>query len=269
MALLVVSHAQVVATLTKLDGSAKVQSTNALKPKRIKEGTKLHAGDTLFTYNNSKAVIVFEDKSTAVMNEYAKLKLVSATQLAHNGGKIFYKITSRKSAQGLKVQTPFAIIGVKGTQFIVTNTDEAKKVALNEGLVGIDSPDGNKYERIDEDKVKGLLDSPYAQVAEFEAYKEEIYKEFAEYVASFDLSSGKQLVFDGKRVLESSMKDEQQEEFDGFMSDAAFDAIAQDLEESVVPKDAKKPVNRESDAAKKAFDDPMFDQFKHDIDNAF
>ena len=194
----------------------------------------MSAGDTLLTYRNAKVVLTMKDKTKIVVNEYAKLELLSQDEFAQSGGKVFFKVSKRKSGKGLKVKTPFAIIGVKGTQFVVTDSDKDKSLALNEGLVGVDSPTGDKFAVLDKDKLDAAVGSsggPNAALAEFEKYKKDLMAEFTEYVKSFDLNPGKKLSFNGTNVTYSSMNDSDNEMFKTFMSDAEFKAISDELED--------------------------------------
>ncbi len=222
------------AKVDKIEGMAKVQHDGSIKKMKIAPGFELTRGDTILTYKSAKVVLTMEDKTKIVINEYAKLKLLSQDRYDQEGGRVYFKVTKRKGASGLKVSTPFAIIGVKGTEFVVTNTEKEKALALNEGLVGVDSPDDKPFAKVDKDKVdQQLAGSPQAVNAEFEAYKKQIMAEFTEYVKSFDLHPGKKLTFDGHTVMESSQDDSDSQMFKTFMSDAEFNAISDELEKDV------------------------------------
>lgn len=243
-------QATTIGVIKKIEGKAKIQHQTSFKKKRLKAQQRVETGDTVLTYKDSKVVIELTDKTKIVLDSFAKLKLVSLDEYEQNGGKIFFKVTKRKGGKGLKVKTPFAIIGVKGTEFVVTDDNRSKALALNKGLVAVDSPDGKKFQHIDEDKVKGKMPATPKEVnAEFEAYKKEIYKEFSEYKSSFDLHPGKKLNFNGHQVFESSQNSDDQKMFKLYMSDAEFNAISKELEEEVTSK----PKNANS-----AFDSDFF-----------
>jgi hypothetical protein len=239
------------ATINKVKGTAKVQHPGSIKKSKVKAGAALAAGDTLLTYRNAKVVLTMKDKTKIVVNEYAKLELLSEDEFSQSGGKVFFKVTKRKSGKGLKVKTPFAIIGVKGTQFVVTDSDKDKSLALNEGLVGVDSPTGDKFAVLDKDKLDAAMGSsgPNAEMAEFEKYKKDLMAEFTEYVKSFDLKPGKKLSFDGKNVTYQSMNDSDNQMFKTFMSDAEFKAVSDELEN----------MESEMGSGKDQFSDKFFD----------
>ncbi|MDH5464214.1 MAG: FecR family protein [Thiovulaceae bacterium] len=222
------------AVVKKVEGRAKVQTSQSIKKSNLNVGYELKKGDSIITYKTSKVVLLMQDKTKIVLDAYTKLTLLSESDYKQSGGKVFYKVTKRKGAKGLNVTTPFAIIGVKGTEFVIEDNNTTGEVALNEGLIGVDSPDKKPFELIDKDKVDAKMGgSPDEVNAEFEAYKEQLYKEFAEYVSSFDLEPGKKLSFNGKQVLQSSQGKSDQQMFKLYMSDAEFDATVKELESDV------------------------------------
>lgn len=241
--------AQPFATVLKLEGKAKVQHTDSISKAKLAVGAEINRGDTLLTYRKTKLVIQLNDKTKIVLDEYVKLKLLSINEYEQNGGKVFYKVTKRKGAKGLKVKTPFAIIGVKGTEFLVTDNNNSKELALNEGLVGVDSPNDKPFEKIDKDKLDAsIVQTPGQVQAEFEAYKKELMKQFTEYVKSFDLKPGKKLSFNGNTVYESTQSGSDASEFKDYKSDAGFKAISDELD-------------AEMGKGKESMDDAMNDSF--------
>jgi len=220
------------AVINKLEGTVKVQHKNSIKKSKLSVGATLEQGDTVLTYRSAKVVITMSDKTKIVVNEYAKLQLLTNDEYAQSGGKVFFKVTKRKGGKGLKVKTPFAIIGVKGTQFVVTDNDKDKSLALKEGLVGVDNPHDKEFALLDKDKLDAALSGmPGGQMAEFEQYKKDLMAEFTEYKKSFDLHPGKKLSFNGNAVSQSSIDSSDDAMFKDFSSDAGFQAISNELDE--------------------------------------
>lgn len=220
------------ATINKVEGTAKVQHKDSIKKSKLKAGSTLNQGDTVLTYRNAKVVLTMSDKTKIVVNEYAKLQLLTHDEYTQSGGKVFFKVTKRKGGKGLKVKTPFAIIGVKGTEFVVTDDDKDKSLSLKEGLVGVDNPSGKEFALLDKEKLDAAIGNmPGGQMAEFEQYKKELMAEFTEYVKSFDLQPGKKLSFDGSSVSQSAIDSADSAEFKDFANDAEFQAISKELEE--------------------------------------
>lgn len=226
------SFASTFSIVDKVEGSVKVQHEGSIKKSKVKVGMKLIKGDTILTYRKAKAVLTMFDKTKVVVNEYAKLQLLSEDEFTQSGGKVFFKVTKRQTGKGLKVNTPFAIIGVKGTEFVVSDDNSSKSLALNEGLVGVDSPSGKEFALLDKEKLDNAMgNKPQSDAEGFEAYKRELMAEFTEYKKSFDLSPGKKLNFDGNKVMMSSLNKADGEMFKLFMSDAEFNAISDELED--------------------------------------
>ena len=179
--------------IVQIEGKAKLLPKESIKKHKAKVGEALYSGDKLISYKNAKIILKLSDTSNIILNESSEITMISDTSLEQNNGEIYYKIKKRTKSRGLKVKTPFSIIGIKGTEFIV-NTDNDGQIALNEGLVAIESL------RADfELHKKKIMD-------EFEAYKLKQDKAFAKYknpngeevisyVKTFDLEASHVLNF--------------------------------------------------------------------------
>ena len=182
-----------VAIVTKIEGKAKILSKDSIKKHNAKLGEALFEGDTLITYTQAKVLVELDDSSKLILNESSELAFVNDAHFKHISGEIYYKIKTRKASQGLRVDTPFSIMGIKGTEFIVDANGKGQ-IALNEGLVGIESLHENfelHKKRVMEEYEKFKNEQNKA----FEAYKAESQGQIIEYVKSFDLQSGKVLNF--------------------------------------------------------------------------
>ena len=204
-----------VATIIKIEGKAKILPVYSIKKHRAKVGEGLLKGDKLITYANTTVLIKLLDKSKIILNENVEMILSSNTAIRQESGEVYYKITKRSKNLGLKVATPFSIIGIKGTEFLV-NFENEGQVALNEGLVGITSP-GDDFELYQESVLSDFEKYQQQQDAEFEAYKRKTEDQIAAYVQSFDLQANKMLTFTSpsdckerceKRVEEVSFTEE-------------------------------------------------------------
>ena len=204
-----------VATIVSIDGKAKVLPRGSIKKHTPKVGEALLTGDKLLTYANTKVLIELPDASKVILNENAELLFSSSENLRQESGEVYYRITKRIKSRGLKVETPFSIIGIKGTEFIV-NFDNDGQIALNEGLVGITSP-GADFELYAEKVLSDFEKFQQEEDAAFEAYKRKTEDEIAAYVKSFDLEANKMLTFTSsanckedceKRVIEEAFTQE-------------------------------------------------------------
>lgn len=182
-----------IATILKIEGKAKILPASSIRKHTAIIGEGLLDGDKLIAYANTKVLVTLLDSSKVILNENAELLFSSNTHLRQERGEVYYQITKRSKSSGLKVETPFSIIGIKGTEFIV-NFEGDGQIALNEGLVGISSP-GTAFELYQAKVLSDFEKYQREQDEAFEAYKRETEEEMAAYVQSFDLQSNKMLRF--------------------------------------------------------------------------
>ncbi len=196
-------------------GNVKVKNEGSIKKSKVSNGLEITAGDLITKSKKATAKITLSDGSTLVLDQSSSILFASAVEAEQTSGKIFYKITSRSSKNSLKVKTPFAIIGVKGTTFIVNATDKPS-VSLKEGLIGVQSlkEEFNLYRQ----KVQEEFENYVAQQqSDFEKYKNEQNKYLvAEPTKEFDMKEGKRISFFGQRVNEDSWTADDDAEFDHF-----------------------------------------------------
>ena len=197
----------------KVDGIVKVKHKDSIKKSKVKQGDAILPGDILSTFRNSHAVLKLSDGSDVVLGERSVIAFDDSLDFEQKSGKIFYKITSKDVKNKLKIQTDFAIIGIKGTTFIINADQNSSYVALKEGLIGIKSlkEEFQLYKKRVLSEYEAFLKR---QQKEFEKFK----KEHEEYVVTmtreFDLEAGKIVSFHGEKAIEDPLKN--QEEFKTF-----------------------------------------------------
>ena len=181
-----------------IEGKAKILSKESIKKHKAKLGEALFEGDMLITYNEAKVLLELDDSSKIILNDNSELTFINENNLKQSAGEIYYKIKKRKASQGLKVETPFSIMGIKGTEFIIDARGKGQ-IALNEGLVGIESLQEN-FELHKKKLIQEYEKYKSEQNAGFEAYKAEIEGKTVSYLKSFDLEAGKVINFLGAEV---------------------------------------------------------------------
>lgn len=119
----------VAGVIKNVDGKAHIERTNQKIP--AAEGVKIHSKDTLQTGPNASLGIIFRDDSTLsmgpdtriVIDDFlfspgeGKLSFVSKVQkgtAAYLSGKI-----GKLSPGATRVETPLAVLGIRGTRFLV------------------------------------------------------------------------------------------------------------------------------------------------------
>jgi len=182
-----------VAVITKIEGKAKILSKSSIKKHKAKLGEALFEGDTLITYSQATVLVELDDSSKIIISASSELSFLDKNTLKQGSGEVYYKIKTRKASQGLKVETPFSIMGIKGTEFIVDAKGKGQ-IALKEGLVGIESLHAN-FELHKQKVMEEYEKFKSEQNTAFEKYKAESSGNIVTYVKSFDLESGKVLNF--------------------------------------------------------------------------
>ena len=207
--------ANVVGSVESVKGSVKVKSEGSFKKSKVIVGLVIKEGDLITTSKKSSLLIKLSDGSDVVVDSSSSIHFQKDNLIEQDGGKIFYKITSRSAKNSLKVKTPFAIIGIKGTQFVVNATDDAS-VILKEGLIGVASikEEFELYRK----KVQEEFDNYVAkQQSDFQKYKNAQNKyAIAEMTKEFDLKAGNRISFNENRVNEDAWSKEDDAEFEYF-----------------------------------------------------
>ena len=205
----------VIGLVQKVDGSVKVKSEGSIKKTKIAIGFEIKSGDLISTSKKSSAVLKLVDGSMLVLDTSSSIHFKTPSDAEQTEGKVYYKITSRDAKNSLKIKTPFAIIGIKGTTFIV-DAKENGSVSLKEGLIGITSikEEFELYRKKVQEEFNNYISD---QQSAFEKYKNEQNKyAVAERTKEFDLESGNRISFDGNKVNEDSWKKSDELEFERF-----------------------------------------------------
>lgn len=204
-----------VATVQKANGNVKVKSEGSLKKTKLKDGDEIKEGDLISTSSSATAVMKLVDGSFVVLDASSSIHFAAVDSAEQKDGKVYYKITSRNAKNSLKITTPFAIIGIKGTTFIINAKEEEASVSLKEGLVGVQSikEEFELYRKQVEEEFNNYVSD---EMAEFEAFKKEGEDGVAQMTKEFDLKEGNTISFAGQKVKESGWTAEDDAEFDRF-----------------------------------------------------
>ncbi len=196
-------------------GIVKVLPDKSIRKKKISKGYEISAGDMILTYSNANAIITLNDGSKIVLDKGSQARFTSLNEIQHGGGSIYYHISKRGSNNSLKIKTQFAIIGIKGTTFIVNDSNDSKSVSLKEGLIGVASIK-EEFELHRKKVLEEYERYKLQQELGFEAYKKAIEEDIVTNVNEFELSKGKKIDFSGKRVDENQFEADDSKKFDKF-----------------------------------------------------
>ncbi len=209
------SASAVIGSIEKADGTVKVKNSGSFKKSKVKSGYEIKEGDLLSTSRKANAVLKLKDGSNVILSASSTINFKSVTDVEQLSGKVFYKITSRDAKNSLKVKTPFAIIGIKGTTFVVNSDKGSEKVSLKEGLIGVASIEA-QFSLYRKEVLAAYNNYVSNQMEEFEKFKSGGKKPEPEITKEFDLKQGNSVSFSDNVVKESGWDDESDLEFTEF-----------------------------------------------------
>jgi hypothetical protein len=205
----------VIGVVEQSTGIVKVKGKDSFKKTSVKAGYEIKEGDLLSTLKDAKAVLKLSDDSDVILSDNSSINFISATNAEQVSGKIFYKITSRDAKDSLKIKTPFAIIGIKGTTFVVNSDKGSESVALKEGLIGISSIK-KEFALYRKEVLAAFVNYASEQMSEFEKFKHPEREPKPEVTKEFDLEEGNVISFSENTVKESAWNKNDDEVFAEF-----------------------------------------------------
>ena len=204
------SDTKIVGSIDGVNGIVKISREGS-----VKKGIKIQKGDLVTTASNAKALLKLIDGSNIVLDKSSSIHFTNLNEAEQKNGLVYYKITSRNTNNSLDIKTPFAIIGIKGTTFIVSVQDQERSIALKEGKIGISSMK-EEFELYRKNVQEEFNNYKNQQQAAYEQYLNESTGEKPEFVKSFDLNAKNRVTFDDKKVVESSFNKDTNASFDRF-----------------------------------------------------
>jgi len=205
---------QRVATLERFDGVVKVLPKGSVRRTKAKVNLALYSGDMVLSYRNAHALITLVDGSKVLLDERASISF-AYKEVGQQEGAALYEIHHRNAKNAFRVKTEFAIIGIKGTTFIVNANAHDKSVALKEGRIEVKSPEA-EYKLYREKELAKFEAYKSQQKAGFETYKKRQEEKVLSYVKAFEMESEKIIRFEGSTVDESRFDANVSAEFERF-----------------------------------------------------
>jgi hypothetical protein len=209
----------VVGSIRELNGKAILHKQGEVRGVKATSGDVLKAQDILRTKRNSQAVVQLIDGSTVVLQEQSSLHLKGLQSLSLEEGTVLFDIRKRGGSKGLQVATKTAVIGVKGTQFLVKDKDNKVDVYLNEGKVEVNPVEGS-FKHYKAVTTASFDDYSKQMMAQFEEEKKEMQegveqmkREFVEYLKSYDMNAGTAVSISGDELTSYTMPDDYNDMF--------------------------------------------------------
>jgi hypothetical protein len=229
--------------VTRTKGKVYYHENNSVRSKRIKKGPQnLYVADIVRTKKDSKAFLTLTDDSKLVMDENSIIHFNGVKQISAEQGIVLFDIKKQGDLKGLKITTKTAVIGIKGTQFVIDTNNDSLKLYMKEGLVNVEAVNEGtfehhlKSEQSYKDYLKDMLTS-------FSEYKKKQDEEFVEFVKSIDVPENKAISINGNKLEDIEIPDHIQEQFrllDALTGNDANSATEPDQEITPEAKTGKK-----------------------------
>ena len=196
--------------------------------KSVQSKSVLLSGNVLSTSANARAVVRVGTDGFVVMGKNSKVEINQSNKdkpgfFKQISGVVYYAINSIKGKQKpVEVRTATTTIGIRGTRFLVTDTEDLKEIGMRKGVVNVTSVDGDFeiVKKSTQDEFEAFKREGEVAIAkntrEFEEYKAKTQQEFIEYKKEFSLAANRMVSFDGKRVVELPLSDETKANMEDF-----------------------------------------------------
>ena len=161
-------------------------------------------------------MVAFRDDSRVALDADTKLRLKREGTVGQSQGQAYYEVADR-GAEGFRVRTGFAVIGVKGTRFLVRDhgkgSSGGQAVAMRDGRVGVEALKG-EFELYKRRQRAAFERFKQRRRQEFEAFKQQRREEFVGRVKSFELDDGRAVTFDGSKALSQEVSEDMATDMD-------------------------------------------------------
>lgn len=210
------------------EGSVVVGDAAGKATKPVVSKNIVPSGKILSTGANSRAVVRVGSDGFVVMGKDSKIEINKGNKdkpgfFKQLSGIVYYAINSIKgNKRPVEVRTATTTIGIRGTRFLVTETEDKNEIGMRKGVVNVASVDGDfeihkKAAQDEFDAFKKEGEMAMAQSArEFEEYKAKTQQEFVEFKREFSLGADRMATFDGKRVVDVPLSGESKKNMESF-----------------------------------------------------
>ncbi len=202
------AKAQSASKLVKVQGKVEIRDAKGKSLGTARVGTPLKTGETLQASSNGTAAIKTAEGDLVVVNKDSAVRVKDERNVFEQlMGKVLYFFRSTKQTER-RVELQTAILGIRGTEFLVDASGNASAIALKEGKLDVDSKQEgfNVYQRNEADEFEAFKreqrEGVEREQREFEAYKAKIREEFIAFQKSVKLEANQSLtISDGKATL--------------------------------------------------------------------
>lgn len=134
------SFATSLGSVVDFSGKVTLHQKGTPRGKKVKQApVDIPATMSTRTYAKSQAKIKLADGSKILMTENSTLEFQDDQNIFVGSGRVLFSITKRDATRSLNILTETAVIGVKGTMFLVEASDDGALLHLEEGSVEVES----------------------------------------------------------------------------------------------------------------------------------
>jgi len=244
--------------ISEFTGKVQIYDGISPRPADVSDiNTPVFVKNKISTKRNSAAVLDLLGGDRIALDSQSMMTINDIEEFTPESGKVIFDIRKRGTASGIKVAVKSAVIGVKGTKFLVQTEDSGRtEVYLKEGQLEVTSTEGQfkKYLEVEMDEYEAYVKK---MAGEYEDYLKKLEEEFVEFVESFIMEEGSAFSIDGKEVRKVEITKEINDAFDlldGVKNSSGINApLSKETDKS--PPAAKTPVKQKEEPAVQAESD--------------
>ncbi len=205
--------------IVKAEGNVAISDTTGNRERSVATKSVLLPKSVLLTGANGRAVVRLGSAGYVVLEKNSKIEIGNAKDhagfLRQITGMIYYALNSiKEDQQKFEVRTTTAIIGIRGTRFLVADMPDRNEIGMRKGLISVASPEGEFeiHRKAEQDEFEAYKQEANVVIAKekqaFEEYKADSQREFVEFKREFSLEANRMATFDGKRVVDRPLSAE-------------------------------------------------------------
>ena len=232
MALFTTANCKADALIEVVKAEGKVEVRQQEQPSTtVSSKSILPARNILTTGPTGRAVVRVGNSGFIVVEKNSSIEInqssASAEFFRHITGMIFYAMNTVRGPRPVEIRTASAIIGIRGTRFLVADLPDRKEIGMRKGIVNVTSPNEEFeiHKKMQEDEFAAFKkegqDAIDAERRKFNEYKASNEREFVEYKREFKLGADRMVSFDGKRVSEAALSGESKKDMESLETYAA------------------------------------------------
>lgn len=196
--------------IVKAEGTVATKDSSGEQERAVASKSILLPKNVLTTGSNGRAVVRMGHAGIVVLGKNSKIEIDNSKDnagfLRQITGTIYYATNSIKGNQTIEVRTPKAIVGIRGTRFLIVDLPDRNEIDVRKGVVSVTSPDGEfeihrkaEQQEFEAYKQEGK-DAIAKEKRAFDEYKDKIQREFVEYKREFSLGANRMASFNGEHV---------------------------------------------------------------------